>query len=246
MGEDSGGMRTHPHQISTPGRQALLLLIKGHDKEQKRFGFGRDLDPSIHQAMTRRILDVLTRFSGTDIVIVQSGDVPLLPQARYLPERGDNFNDRFLNALRDTFALGYRRVVIVGGDIPTLGRTDIEMALAHDGLVIGPTFDGGFYLAGLEPDDLGLFDRLPWRTRSLLDALLERINAEGRICRWLTRRQDIDNAAAGRSAASLLMRLVRQWLKGRRPHKWPRSFLASMPDKPLPDPRYCCLAPPGL
>lgn len=238
-----------PISAARPGpatRQALLLFIQEYRKEHKKFGFGNQLDESVHQALLRRTLALLRDNRRADLVIVHGGRVPHLDQAHYLAERGDDFNSRFGNALRDTFSLGYERVVAVGGDIPALSSRDIDTALSRDELVVGPTHDGGFYLAAVSKHDLPLLDQLPWRQPQLCQELLQRARLSRRSCFLLPRRHDIDHIAAARQHSSLLLRLVSLWLtrQCQRP-LYPRSrepFLV----RRLPDPRYTTLPPPAV
>ena len=232
-------------QITAAKRQALLLFIQGQRKG-KTLGFGRQMDQSIHLAMLYRTYDLLQGFQQADVVVVQDGEAPALEGARYLPQRGGDLGECFEAALQDTFALGYERVVAVGGDIPTLDSKDIEEALNNDGVVLGPSHDGGFYLAGLGKEDTRLFNNLPWRQTSLFSHLLDRIADAGRRCHQLPRRSDIDHAGDGRKNASLLMELVRTWLKlflSIHSLSFRRDqFFADR----IPEPRYSSLPPPTV
>lgn len=232
--------------LKTTNRQALLLFIQEFRKERKTLGFGKQMDHSVHLALQHRTFDLLDQFDQTDIVVVHGGAPPSLGKAHYLPERGGDFNARFINALGDTFALGYDRVVAVGGDIPTLHADDISTALTSNDLVIGPTHDGGFYLAALGRDDIALFDQLPWRQTCLLNRLSERLHRQRRSCQLLEKRQDVDHAADARRKAGMLMKLVRQWLKHSSQVKtFPTIQVLSLRDR-IPEPRYHSLPPPQL
>ncbi|WP_303720143.1 DUF2064 domain-containing protein [Malonomonas rubra] len=231
-------------QITAQRRQALLLFIQGKCKG-KSFGFGRRMDQSIHLAMLYRTFDLLQSFQQADIVVVQDGDAPALAGAVYLPQRGADLRESFEAALQDTFALGYERVVAVGGDIPTLDRNDIEGALYNAGVVLGPSRDGGFYLAGLAKEDIQFFNNLPWRQPHLFSHLLSRFAAAGRSCHQLQRRSDIDHAGDGRKNASLLLKLVRIWLTiFSSIHSLCAGKDRFFADR-IPEPRYSSLPPPA-
>ncbi len=230
-------------QMTAQRRQALLLFVQGKCKG-KSFGFGRRMDQSIHLAMLYRTYDLLQSFKHIDIVVVQDGDAPPLAGAVYLPQRGNNLRESFEAALQDTFALGYERVVAVGGDIPTLDRNDIEGALCNDGVVLGPSNDGGFYLAGLGKEDIQFFNNLPWRQPHLFSHLLNRFVDAGRCCHQLQRRSDIDHAGDGRKNASLLVKLVRIWLTiNSSIHSLFAGNDRIFTDR-IPEPRYSSLPPP--
>lgn len=231
-------------QMTSPKRQALLLFIQGECKG-KSFGFGRQMDQSIHLAMIYRTYDLLQRIQRADIVVVQDGDSPPLDGAVYLSQRGNDLKECFESALQDTFALGYERVVAVGGDVPTLDSDDIQEALNSDSVVIGPSCDGGFYLAGLGKEDVRFFNNLPWRQPYLFSHLLARFSNCGRCCYQLQRRNDIDHAGDGRKNASLLMKLVRVWLNLYQPtHSQSTGRDRFIADR-IPEPRYSSIPPPA-
>jgi glycosyltransferase A (GT-A) superfamily protein (DUF2064 family) len=76
------------------------------------------------------------------------------------------------NVFTDLLQAGYERVVIVGGDIPTLPLAHLEDAFAlladpqHD-VVIGPSEDGGYYLLGARRLHPTLFANITWSTASV-------------------------------------------------------------------------------
>lgn len=68
-------------------------------------------------------------------------------------QRGEDLGDRMWNAFDAAFSDGYRRVVVIGTDHPTLPDRRIQDAFAAlerpDRVVIGPSEDGGYYLLGM-------------------------------------------------------------------------------------------------
>ncbi len=225
-------------------RQALLLFVRGQHKDRKRFGFGRTLDDSVHNALLRHTFHVARQVDGVDLIVIRDGRAPAYPGVRYLRQRGTDFNTRFVAALSDAFSCGYERIAVVGGDIPTLQAGDIEQALAGSALTLGPTCDGGFYLAAMNRDEVGLFDCLPWRDKDLLSTLLSRIRRAGKSFLTITRRRDIDKAADARSSAGLLLDLVRTWLGRAILSLAPAATVVSIPPNRIPEPRFCSIPPP--
>jgi uncharacterized protein len=80
-------------------------------------------------------------------------------------------------AFETLLARGYRRVLIIGTDVPTLPPDHIKQALAllenHD-LVLGPALDGGYYLIGLKRTASELFNDIPWSTDRVLKLTQEK------------------------------------------------------------------------
>ena len=93
---------------------------------------------------------------------------------------GKDLGARMHQAFDTMFARGYKRVLIVGTDVPTLPLIHYKQALTlldrHDA-VLGPALDGGYYLIGLTKPAAGLFDNIPWSTEQVLK--LTRDKADG-------------------------------------------------------------------
>lgn len=225
-------------------RQALLLFTREYQREQKNFGFGRRMDKSVHLAMLNHTFGILRQINNVDIYIVKDGHIPHLEGARYLEQRGDDFNSRFRAALEDTFKLGYQRIVVIGGDTPTLQANDLRIAFNSDEIVVGPTRDGGFYLAAMSKSDVALFDQLPWRQNQLFDVLRQRIDDRGSACRQLPLREDIDQHHDARKQAPLLMLLVKRWLNAFKVRFLLPQRTLDFPVNKVPEPRFHSLPPP--
>ncbi len=84
-----------------------------------------------------------------------------------LDQSGEDLGIRMSRAFEAVFAQGYRQVVLVGTDVPTLPLDYYALALgllaSHD-LVLGPARDGGYYLIGLKRLIADLFISIPWST----------------------------------------------------------------------------------
>lgn len=91
----------------------------------------------------------------------------------------------------------FRRVVLVGSDIPGLARADIAAAfraLGRAQAVFGPAEDGGYWLVGMGPRrPAHPFAAVRW---SSADALMDTIaNFHGRRVALLRSLRDVDTAA---------------------------------------------------
>ncbi|MBO1224719.1 MAG: TIGR04282 family arsenosugar biosynthesis glycosyltransferase [Candidatus Scalindua sediminis] len=98
----------------------------------------------------------------------------------FLPQKGKNLGERMKNAFKQSFAEGAKRVVIIGTDSPTLPVSYIQKAfdiLKKIPIVIGPTFDGGYYLIGLSGLNDDIFDGIGWSTSRVFDQTLTRIKS---------------------------------------------------------------------
>ena len=79
---------------------------------------------------------------------------PLLPaRASYFPQEGDGLGERMHRAFCRVFEKGYDACLLLGSDVPEVQAEDLKQAfslLEHHDVVLGPTTDGGYYLAGMK------------------------------------------------------------------------------------------------
>jgi rSAM/selenodomain-associated transferase 1 len=72
--------------------------------------------------------------------------------AACVTQRGDGLGERMQHCFADLFAAGAVRVVMIGADVPHLGRAQVAAAFAAldaADVVLTPTRDGGYGLIGL-------------------------------------------------------------------------------------------------
>jgi glycosyltransferase A (GT-A) superfamily protein (DUF2064 family) len=93
---------------------------------------------------------------------------------------------------------GGRRVIAFNSDSPHLPASVLEKsfeALATCDVVVGPTYDGGYYLVGTKANYPGLFVGDGMGTSNALERLLERARSLGLSVRTADVFYDIDVAA---------------------------------------------------
>ena len=84
----------------------------------------------------------------------------------YEPQKGRHLAERLKNAFLSAFSDSFGRVILVGTDIPELSQSLIAEAfqeLESHMAVIGPSYDGGYYLIGFHRDGFEpqVFDDIP-------------------------------------------------------------------------------------
>ena len=105
---------------------------------------------------------------------------------------------RIARALTRAFDEGASRVVIIGGDVPTLPAVLVEEAfanLAAAPVVITPALDGGYVLIGATPPCPPLFDGVPWGTADVLDTTRRLASEAGIVLRETRAWGDVDTFA---------------------------------------------------
>jgi rSAM/selenodomain-associated transferase 1 len=143
------------------------------------------------------------RDSGADVWAVTAGaaagfaDV-LPPELPRLAQRGDGLGARLTAAQADLFARGYDRVLLLGGDCPTVPAAHLRSALALlDGAdaVLGPARDGGYTLVAAARPLAVLFAGVPMSTSHTLAATLAAARGAGLRTALLPPRHDLDTIA---------------------------------------------------
>jgi glycosyltransferase A (GT-A) superfamily protein (DUF2064 family) len=101
------------------------------------------------------------------------------------------------NAFIEAFEMGFRRVVLIGSDIPDLPLDFIEEAftsLKESDVVIGPAYDGGYYLIGFKDKTFSpqIFEGITWGTKNVFDQTMKKLKRSRRVVHILPYHRDID------------------------------------------------------
>ena len=93
---------------------------------------------------------------------------------------GEDFENRYLNAIQHIFDQGYQQVISIGNDTPGLKLNHILKAselLENNSMCFGPSKDGGFYLWGLRKEafEKKTFLNFKWNTKDLLPEILSEL-----------------------------------------------------------------------
>lgn len=110
-------------------------------------------------------------------------------------QQGNTLGERLHHAFRETFDQGYRRVVVIGSDCLELTSdhlvSSFDLLTDHD-VVMGPTFDGGYYLMGMTDFHPTLFAQKAWSTPLVYSQTLQDIEALNLTWQALETLHDID------------------------------------------------------
>ena len=117
-----------------------------------------------------------------------------------LGERMQRARDRALDE-------GAGPAVIIGSDSPTLPKALVNRAfeaLEHCEVVVGPAFDGGYYLIGTSQSDDSVFTDIPWGTASVFSTTVRRLQERHTRFLVLPFWYDVDDIDAVRRMSSHL------------------------------------------
>jgi uncharacterized protein len=148
-----------------------------------------------HSATMTVLLRDLLACRRFDVVLAVTPDrarFRLPVRVRRIPQGSGDLGQRMARALRR-----YRRVALLGCDIPEAGAGDVRMAFRGLGTadaVFGPATDGGYWLIALGPRRPGdLFGNTSWSSEhTLADTLRQFRHHRVRLIRCLS---DVDTVA---------------------------------------------------
>lgn len=118
---------------------------------------------------------------------------------RYMPQKGKDLGQRMRNGFIEAFEMGFKRVALIGSDIPDLPLEFIEEAfitLNKNDVVIGPAFDGGYYLIGFKEKTFfpQVFEGIVWGRQTVFDETMKKLKRSRRAVYTLPTQRDIDTA----------------------------------------------------
>jgi len=114
-----------------------------------------------------------------------------------IPQKGPDLGARLSDTLNRLLESGYRRVMAIDSDTPTLPTAYLERAvsLLNDpeiDVVLGPSEDGGYYLIGLRRLQPELFEKMHWSTAHVLSETMRRAQTKGLKVACLPAWYDVD------------------------------------------------------
>lgn len=101
-------------------------------------------------------------------------------------QRGNSLGERLAAAIGDSFAGGFGPVIVIGTDSPTLPLDYILRAVLHlqkhaNGVAIGPTEDGGYYLIGMSKRLDAAFENISWSSDRVFEETSRNIRKSGDV-----------------------------------------------------------------
>lgn len=95
-----------------------------------------------------------------------------------IKQYGKDLGERMESAFTELLNDGYKKVIIIGCDSPSLPKEYIDdafIALDKKSLVVGPSCDGGYYLIGVKGAAPPIFKNMKWGTKDVLKETLKRM-----------------------------------------------------------------------
>jgi len=115
-----------------------------------------------------------------------------------IDQKGHDLGKRMAGAFHELKSRGFRKILIIGNDLPTLPISHLRQALRlldQYEVVIGPSLDGGYYLIGISGQVPPIFDDIPWSTETVFAMTIEKILKAKLSCGLLPFWYDVDRPA---------------------------------------------------
>ena len=198
-----------PHAPAVEGRVVIAVMAKaplrGRVKTRLVPRLGEEGALLLYRALLADKLAQLRQVHGVvpAVAFTPAEAAPALreiagPGVLLVDQRGADLGERLHHVCVDLFARGAAGVLLVDADTPTLPAgflAEGAAALAPGAVVLGPAWDGGYYLIGLRQPCAALFSGVAWSTRRVLSQSVALARASGLSVRFLQSWGDVDEPA---------------------------------------------------
>jgi hypothetical protein len=157
----------------------LLLIFTrnpelGKAKTRLAKTVGDETALEIYKFLLERTRDISLKVNADKAVYysvkIRENDIWNLDIYQKHQQFGEDLGIRMLNAFKNGFEAGYKKVMIIGSDLYDLSEKNIEKAfieLNKNDVVIGPAEDGGYYLLGMNSLQENVFKNKEWGTETV-------------------------------------------------------------------------------
>ncbi len=166
-------------------KNVLALITKPPILGTVKTRIAKDTDDQtaldIYIQLLSKTQDLCRQLSADISVFYASDDIPddewsnITPH-RYLQVEGD-LGDK-LKHVSHWLSQTYDKHLIIGGDCPYITKSLIDYAfqtLDEQDVVLGPVFDGGYYLIGAKKYHDSIFEQIDWSTEHVLSQTIDQI-----------------------------------------------------------------------
>lgn len=167
----------------------LLIFMRNpvHGKVKTRIAatLGNDVALRVYQMLVDHTASVTRDISATRIICYSDlieCDGSWDDSCFRIIQKGNDLGERMSAAFKDTLRFGAHKVILIGTDCYELNADILAGAFAqltdHD-IVLGPAWDGGYYLVGMKNYYPQLFENIAWSTEGVLEQTIRRCNELG-------------------------------------------------------------------
>lgn len=183
-------------------KNAIVVFVKNAVEGKVKTRIGNVKGHHVAVDVYTKLLDIASK------IVARVSATRIVYYGKHI-EGSDYFTDQLFNKkLQEGEDLGVRmahafdqelshfdKIVLIGSDCPDLTPQIIEHAfdaLDESDLVLGPTYDGGYYLIACRKFDIMLFNDMVWSSEKVLDKTVENARKLGFKTHLLEKLGDID------------------------------------------------------
>ncbi|MBT5953598.1 glycosyltransferase [bacterium] len=185
----------------------LIVFLKyptpGDVKSRLGTNTSMTFSSSIYKKFTTDVLNTITS-NNIDAVIYAKKNESLNAYEKWLNtsleinfQCDGNLGEKLIHSFKKEFENGHSKVIVIGTDSPQISGTLIKKAsdsLETNDTVIGPAFDGGYYLIGINKNAFfdNIFKDINWSTESVFNETKTKILSQNKTIHILPKLSDID------------------------------------------------------
>ncbi|MFT5170071.1 MAG: rSAM/selenodomain-associated transferase 1 [Lysobacterales bacterium] len=188
-------------------KNALVIFARepelGCVKTRLAKDLGDELTLRLYKAFVKDVTYIVQTLVDVDLYIYYVGlESPVMFLQEFSQsfilrkQNGSDLGARMKDAFDCLFGEGYEKVLLVGTDCITFSKEDLSTAfdqLNTNDCVLGPTFDGGYYLIALKEMKDILFEDIPWSTECVFDMTQKYLLNMNQSTYLLDPKDDIDD-----------------------------------------------------
>ena len=152
-------------------KEALIIFIKkpveGKVKTRLAKSIGNPLAVKVYKELLQHTENITSPLEQDLFIFSDQLFDDYFTDNPWLLQEGENLGAKMFNAFEEVFSKGYDKICIIGSDCYELDTSDLQTAfktLSSRSSVIGPSYDGGYYLLGLTHNDPNIFNGIDWST----------------------------------------------------------------------------------
>ena len=193
--------------------KTLLIIFAKHPQIGKvKRRLGRDLGMEASLWIYNKILQHTAKISfhsKLDTVVFKNKKSSKLESIfkhvkKFEIQKGKNLGEKIEAAFLWAFNQEYENVMLIGTDLWTLDKDTLleaKKALENTDIVIGPCYDGGYYLIGMKNLNDKIFKDIPWSKKEVFRKTLSKAKENSIYC--LDLKNDVDNKKSLEAHTSL-------------------------------------------
>ncbi len=188
--------------ISDPNALIIFIKnpIKGKVKTRLAQSVGDEKALAIYLQLLQKTLEIVTNVNCTKYLYysdaIVKNDIWDSKIFTKKLQKGNDLGERMFNAFSEVFEVeNTKNVLIIGSDCPTLTPIIIDRAfeeLRYNSFVIGPAYDGGYYLLGMRQLRAEVFEKIIWSGPRVLSDTIKVINKMVKTLYQLPPLPDVD------------------------------------------------------